>query len=97
MSSGKARHLDIEPEDLIFRPRDSSSDPTFLAGLVLRNPKDTCVGFKFKTNQPSRYSVKPFLGVIQPKASVEVTGKRFQEFLNASSYNGNSRPLQHLY
>ncbi|KAF9416028.1 phosphatidylinositol-binding protein scs2, partial [Podila epigama] len=40
--------------------------------LKIKNSQATPVGFKFKTNAPLRYSVKPVLGVLVPGQSIEV-------------------------
>ncbi|KAI8600343.1 hypothetical protein EDD21DRAFT_354635 [Dissophora ornata] len=40
--------------------------------LKIKNLLQTPVGYKFKTNAPLRYSVKPVLGVLAPGQSVEV-------------------------
>ncbi|KAG0321510.1 Motile sperm domain-containing protein 2 [Dissophora globulifera] len=40
--------------------------------LKIKNLLQTPVGYKFKTNAPLRYSVKPVLGVLQPGQSIEV-------------------------
>ncbi|KAG0292031.1 phosphatidylinositol-binding protein scs2 [Linnemannia gamsii] len=40
--------------------------------LKIKNLHATPVGYKFKTNAPLRYSVKPVLGVLAPGQSIEV-------------------------
>ncbi|KAF9360243.1 Motile sperm domain-containing protein 2, partial [Mortierella sp. AD094] len=40
--------------------------------LKIKNLLQTHVGYKFKTNAPLRYSVKPVLGVLAPGQSIEV-------------------------
>ncbi|KAF8982351.1 Motile sperm domain-containing protein 2 [Haplosporangium bisporale] len=40
--------------------------------LKIKNLQPTPVGYKFKTNAPLRYSVKPVLGVLVPGQSIEV-------------------------
>ncbi|KAF8952116.1 Motile sperm domain-containing protein 2, partial [Entomortierella lignicola] len=40
--------------------------------LKIKNSLQTHVGYKFKTNAPLRYSVKPVLGVLAPGQSIEV-------------------------
>ncbi|KAJ3049245.1 Motile sperm domain-containing protein 2 [Rhizophlyctis rosea] len=62
--------LAISPPD--FRFTDSRLSVGFISRLTLTNRNTKPVGFKFKTNAPARYSVKPVLGTLEPNASVDV-------------------------
>lgn len=42
--------------------------------MTLKNTTDKPVGFKFKTNAPTRYSVKPVVGVVAKDGDVEIMG-----------------------
>ena len=46
------------------------------ADLKLTNPSDKTVCFKVKTTAPKRYCVRPNSGVLDPKKSVTVSGKK---------------------
>ncbi|RUS30802.1 PapD-like protein, partial [Jimgerdemannia flammicorona] len=61
------------PEFQFYTSRHSNG---FISRLTVKNLKNNPVGFKFKTNAPLRYSVKPVLAVLQPNASLEVFGTR---------------------
>ncbi|RKP15398.1 hypothetical protein BJ684DRAFT_18277 [Piptocephalis cylindrospora] len=70
--------LRISPPDLTFSPSKTRSY-TKVGRLTLSYPADAAgsnpvqhLGFKFKTNAPDRYSVKPVLGVLAPGAQVDV-------------------------
>ena len=46
--------------------------------LKIKNLLSAPVGYKFKTNAPLRYSVKPVLGVLAPGQSIEVFGMKLR-------------------
>lgn len=57
-------HLQITPPD--FRFTDSRINVGYISRITLTNKSGTQdVGFKFKTNAPARYSVKPVMGVVK--------------------------------
>ncbi|KAJ3035495.1 hypothetical protein HDV00_003701 [Rhizophlyctis rosea] len=62
--------LAITPPE--FRFTDSRLSVGYISRLTLTNRNNKPVGFKFKTNAPARYSVKPVLGTLEPNASVDV-------------------------
>ncbi|KAJ3280954.1 hypothetical protein HK104_000304, partial [Borealophlyctis nickersoniae] len=44
----------------------------FISKITLTNRQPRPVGFKFKTNAPARYSVKPVVGMLDANGSVDV-------------------------
>lgn len=48
------------------------------ANLKLKNPSDRRVCFKVKTTAPRRYCVRPNSGVIDPGATVNISGKKLK-------------------
>ncbi|RKO84968.1 hypothetical protein BDK51DRAFT_43048 [Blyttiomyces helicus] len=59
------------PDHLLFTP--SRSNVGFISRLSLKNEAPTgTVGFKFKTNAPASYSVKPVLGSISAGETIAV-------------------------
>ena len=46
--------------------------------MKLGNPSDKKVCFKIKTTAPKRYCVKPNSGVIDPKQTVTISGRRIE-------------------
>ncbi|KAF9907630.1 hypothetical protein EC991_010749 [Linnemannia zychae] len=52
--------------------RASKVSSGLVSKLKIKNLHATHVGYKFKTNAPLRYSVKPVLGVLAPGQSIEV-------------------------
>ncbi|KAG0091908.1 Motile sperm domain-containing protein 2, partial [Podila epicladia] len=62
--------LRISPQTFQFTASKVSSG--LVSKLKIKNLLSTPVGYKFKTNAPLRYSVKPVLGVLVPGQSIEV-------------------------
>ncbi|KAG0033281.1 Motile sperm domain-containing protein 2 [Podila clonocystis] len=62
--------LRISPQTFQFTASKVSSG--LVSKLKIKNLLPTPVGYKFKTNAPLRYSVKPVLGVLVPGQSIEV-------------------------
>ncbi|KAF9135509.1 Motile sperm domain-containing protein 2 [Mortierella sp. GBA39] len=62
--------LRISPQTFQFTASKVSSG--LVSKLKIKNVHATPVGYKFKTNAPLRYSVKPVLGVLAPGQSIEV-------------------------
>lgn len=60
----------------ILRPSGPFTD-VVTTSLKLRNPSDKKVCFKVKTTAPRRYCVRPNSGVIDPGATVVISGKYF--------------------
>ena len=52
------------------------------ATMALKNPSDRKVCFKIKTTAPKRYCVKPNSGVIDPRETVQIAGKKNFDFMN---------------
>ncbi|KAI1321789.1 Motile sperm domain-containing protein 2 [Mortierella claussenii] len=62
--------LRISPQTFQFTASKVSSG--LVSKLKIKNLMEASVGYKFKTNAPLRYSVKPVLGVLEPGQSIEV-------------------------
>ncbi|KAG0209915.1 Motile sperm domain-containing protein 2 [Mortierella sp. GBA30] len=62
--------LRISPQTFQFTASKVSSG--LVSKLKIKNLMNNPVGYKFKTNAPLRYSVKPVLGVLAPGQSIEV-------------------------
>ncbi|GJJ68312.1 hypothetical protein EMPS_00658 [Entomortierella parvispora] len=62
--------LRISPQNFQFTASKVSSG--LVSKLKIKNLLSAPVGYKFKTNAPLRYSVKPVLGVLVPGQSIEV-------------------------
>ncbi|KAF9436384.1 Motile sperm domain-containing protein 2 [Entomortierella beljakovae] len=62
--------LRISPQTFQFTASRVSSG--LVSKLKIKNLLQSPVGYKFKTNAPLRYSVKPVLGVLAPGQSIEV-------------------------
>ncbi|CAO3565684.1 unnamed protein product [Mortierella alpina] len=62
--------LRISPQTFQFTASKVSSG--LVSKLKIKNLLTNHVGYKFKTNAPLRYSVKPVLGVLAPGQSMEV-------------------------
>ncbi|KAL1341601.1 vesicle-associated protein 2-2 [Arachis duranensis] len=64
----KVHLLEIEPKELkfIFELKKQSS-----CSVQLTNITNHCVAFKVKTTSPKKYSVRPNVGVLSPKATCE--------------------------
>ena len=60
--------------DACLRTIESKSSSTYKSTVKLSNVTSQSVAFKFKTNAPARYSVKPVLGKVPPKETVIVFG-----------------------
>ncbi|KAI9011097.1 PapD-like protein [Gaertneriomyces semiglobifer] len=65
-------YLSLTPSRLLFSP--TKSNTSLIARITLTNicPSRAAVAYKFKTNSPARYSVKPVLGWIKYGDSVDV-------------------------
>ncbi|KAG0295670.1 hypothetical protein BGZ96_011247 [Linnemannia gamsii] len=50
----------------------SRVSPGQVSKVKLKNLSSSPVGYKFKTNAPMKYSVKPVLGVLAPDESVKI-------------------------
>ncbi|KAI8584155.1 hypothetical protein K450DRAFT_218450 [Umbelopsis ramanniana AG] len=59
----------ISPPEFQFYPLRQG--PGFTARLHVKNLIENSVAFKFKTNAPTRYSVKPVLAVLHPGDAIE--------------------------
>ncbi|KAG2182891.1 hypothetical protein INT44_005872 [Umbelopsis vinacea] len=59
----------ISPPEFQFYPLRQG--PGFTARLHVKNLIEHSVAFKFKTNAPTRYSVKPVLAVLHPGDAIE--------------------------
>jgi hypothetical protein len=55
----------------------SRVSPGQVSKVKLKNLSSSPVGYKFKTNAPIKYSVKPVLGVLAPDESVKIFGKLY--------------------
>jgi len=56
-----------------------ATDRTLAVTLTLANTHPTrAAAFKFRTNAPNRYTVKPVIGVIGPGSTLPVTGNAQQ-------------------
>ncbi|KAG0349494.1 Motile sperm domain-containing protein 2 [Podila humilis] len=62
--------LRISPQTFQFTASKVSSG--LVSQIKIKNVLPTPVGYKFKTNAPLRYSVKPVLGVLAPGESIKV-------------------------
>ncbi|KAF9363175.1 Motile sperm domain-containing protein 2 [Mortierella sp. NVP85] len=62
--------LRISPQ--IFQFTASKVSSGLVSKLKIKNLLKTPVGYKFKTNAPQRYSVKPVLGVLAPGQSLDI-------------------------
>ncbi|KAF9122682.1 hypothetical protein BGW39_009572 [Mortierella sp. 14UC] len=69
-ASSTSAILRISPQTFQFTASKVSSG--LVSKLKIKNLHATHVGYKFKTNAPLRYSVKPVLGVLAPGQSIEV-------------------------
>jgi hypothetical protein len=49
--------------------------PGQVSKVKLKNLSSSPVGYKFKTNAPMKYSVKPVLGVLAPDESIKIFGR----------------------
>ena len=68
-----------------------------MARLVLENTSHTVtIGYKFKTNAPSRYSVKPVYATIAPLEKMEIIVKTDQKILVTDRFLVQSVPLTEL-
>ncbi|RKP09011.1 hypothetical protein THASP1DRAFT_29201 [Thamnocephalis sphaerospora] len=63
---GGAATIRVSPSEFSFQA--SRSNPSVLVGRVSLRivAADAPIGFKFKTNAPDRYSVRPVMGVLSP-------------------------------
>ncbi|KAG0055575.1 hypothetical protein BGZ83_008186 [Gryganskiella cystojenkinii] len=50
--------------------------PGQFAKLKLENPTTSPIGYKFKTNSPMKYSVKPVIGVVPAGETIKISGKK---------------------
>ncbi|KAG0304614.1 hypothetical protein BGZ97_001398 [Linnemannia gamsii] len=62
--------LRISPQQFHFTA--SRVSPGQVSKVKLKNLSSSPVGYKFKTNAPIKYSVKPVLGVLAPDESVKI-------------------------
>ncbi|KAF9538843.1 hypothetical protein EC957_006163 [Mortierella hygrophila] len=62
--------LRISPQQFHFTA--SRVSPGQVSKVKLKNLSTSPVGYKFKTNAPMKYSVKPVLGVLDPDESVKI-------------------------
>ncbi|KAK3845433.1 MAG: hypothetical protein J3R72DRAFT_435790 [Linnemannia gamsii] len=62
--------LRISPQQFYFTA--SRVSPGQVSKVKLKNLSSSPVGYKFKTNAPMKYSVKPVLGVLAPDESVKI-------------------------
>ncbi|KAF9147654.1 hypothetical protein BG015_010668 [Linnemannia schmuckeri] len=62
--------LRISPQQFHFTA--SRISPGQVSKVKLKNLSSSPVGYKFKTNAPMKYSVKPVLGVLAPDESVKI-------------------------
>ncbi|KAG0226779.1 hypothetical protein BGW42_003431 [Actinomortierella wolfii] len=69
-SSASPTLIRISPQGFQFTASKHSSGQ--VSKLRMKNLWSTPVGYKFKTNAPLRYSVKPVLGVMAPGQTIEV-------------------------
>ncbi|KAG0057287.1 Motile sperm domain-containing protein 2 [Gryganskiella cystojenkinii] len=69
-SQSTTSFLRISPQNFQFTASKVSSG--LVSKLKIKNLLSAPVGYKFKTNAPLRYSVKPVLGVLTPGQSIEV-------------------------
>ncbi|KAL1914379.1 uncharacterized protein VTP21DRAFT_8959 [Calcarisporiella thermophila] len=60
----------ISPPQFDFLP--SRNGNGYVSRLSIRNMLGNSIGFKFKTNAPTRYSVKPVLATLGPHESLEI-------------------------
>ncbi|KAJ3160877.1 hypothetical protein HDU86_008238 [Geranomyces michiganensis] len=66
-------NLALSPRDLLFQPTRSNIGVIAKCSLQNVHPSGQChVGYKLKTNAPSRYSVKPVIGVLPPGGVLDV-------------------------
>ncbi|KAM3585999.1 hypothetical protein VKS41_002532 [Umbelopsis sp. WA50703] len=69
MSAKHSPVIRISPPEFQFYPSRQGSGYT--ARLHVKNLIDNSVAFKFKTNAPTRYSVKPVLALLHPGEAIE--------------------------
>ncbi|KAH8550703.1 PapD-like protein [Umbelopsis sp. PMI_123] len=69
MTSKHSPVIRISPPEFQFYPSRQGSGYT--ARLHVKNLIESSVAFKFKTNAPTRYSVKPVLAVLHPGDAIE--------------------------
>ncbi|KAM3586309.1 hypothetical protein VKS41_002831 [Umbelopsis sp. WA50703] len=81
----------ISPPEFQFYASRSSSG--YISRLTIRNLIDRPVGFKFKTNAPARYSVKPVLASLAPNAVMEVYVRSDSEVMPEDKFLIQSLPL----
>ncbi|KAH7047673.1 PapD-like protein [Linnemannia elongata] len=62
--------LRISPQQFHFTA--SRVSPGQVSKVKLKNLSSSPVGYKFKTNAPMKYSVKPVLGVLAPDESIKI-------------------------
>ncbi|KAJ1658513.1 hypothetical protein IWQ61_002256 [Dispira simplex] len=68
--------LRISPSEFHFVPAEGAPGG-YVGRLVIKNLRSSAVGFKFKTNAPEKFSVKPVYGALHAlDESVEVTASR---------------------
>ncbi|KAG2182128.1 hypothetical protein INT43_007055 [Umbelopsis isabellina] len=72
MSAKHSPVIRISPPEFQFYPSRQGSGYT--ARLHVKNLIDNSVAFKFKTNAPTRYSVKPVLALLHPGEAIETYG-----------------------
>ncbi|KAG9069415.1 hypothetical protein KI688_010317 [Linnemannia hyalina] len=70
VSSPSNEVLRISPQQFHFTA--SRVSPGQVSKVKLKNLSSSPVGYKFKTNAPMKYSVKPVLGVLAPDESVKI-------------------------
>ncbi|OZJ04168.1 hypothetical protein BZG36_03118 [Bifiguratus adelaidae] len=68
-SIGTTPSLRIAPSTFQFFPSKSKG---YVSRLTVKNLLDKPIGFKFKTNTPHRYSVKPVFAVLDAHMSIDV-------------------------
>ncbi|KAJ1953154.1 hypothetical protein IWQ62_006065 [Dispira parvispora] len=67
--------LRISPSEFHFVPAEGAPGG-YVGRLVIKNLRSSAVGFKFKTNAPEKFSVKPVYGALHTLGeSVEVTAR----------------------
>ncbi|KAJ3281349.1 hypothetical protein HK104_011514 [Borealophlyctis nickersoniae] len=69
---GGKQSLTVSPADFQFT--HTRMNVGYISKITLTNRNPRPVGFKFKTNAPARYSVKPVVGALDVNASVDVFG-----------------------
>ncbi|KAJ1990514.1 hypothetical protein H4R33_001692 [Dimargaris cristalligena] len=78
MSNSSGTLIRVTPSELHFGSATDSAGG-YVGRLIIKNMRSNSVGFKFKTNAPEKFSVKPVLGSLtEIGQTVEITVRSLQ-------------------